>query len=386
MHESMRDEKDKTNYNREYDDIDSIARAKTERAVRIREVSVAGLMRMLAHEARFEEPSYDDVVIDPGLVTLAIESPWRDEAIAALRASGASRSKKTAARVQYAIVRLVGADAPEVAEGLVRKGDHRAAVLAALADLPSSPPSLAPLLMRMLAKPFGAVDIRTTRALMIVIMRLPVEEGAPIMLRALGDDELRQAMIESLTREGTSMQVEPNDAFVARFDEAVREIDASRSGGFPSRVALAIASGIATLVKPDVRLARRALAIFDLAPGVLPAAGAPVGIPRETVIAERLLPLCRLLEGCVDELDDEERARLASFSTSNLPERFRPASAAWARLPADRASAIAKGWGANGVELEDQRWSAAARALAQLTVPRPDLVALLPARHAAAAR
>lgn len=387
----MRDERDTTDYDRLYDDLDSIAAAKTERAIALREVSPGGLLRMLEHEAQHEEPAYASYVVDPELIELLRDGSRCEEAVSHLRArlaAGPTKGARTRRgarakgatdegarlRVQYALVRMAGPEAPEVATGLASK-ERLLPTLRALATFDSLPSSLLPLLA-----PLADRD-DTPSTWVDVLVRVQSSEVATVLLQALERDELRQRALAAITggREAPALR-ELSDAVRARFDRAASVIEQSRRTGLPNRVELVVAAAIAGIAPADAALARRALAIFDLVPGVLPKNERDFGDSgaRARVLRERLVPFVALLARSADVLDEADRERLATFMESDLSERFEAAASAWVRLPVDRARALAARWNKGTRELVDARWEAAARAYA--AHPRAELAALLPDR------
>lgn len=361
-------------------DAETIAYSRQQKALSEREVSVAGLLRMLELGAR------DHMVIDPWLLDMLAQRGAHDpvvaEAVPALRARLASKRRPAVKdRLLYALVRLLGPDAPEVPAALRAGGREEYAVLAALTDRIASEESgpvralfeaLPRALLPHVAPLFAQ---RADRVLVDVAVRIPSGEVVPFLLRALEEDDLRSYVLTALAERVPSEPAGVPPEVVARFAQAADEIARARGRGFPDRVALVIAAGIAAVVPRHREIATRALAIFDLVPGPVQAG---------QMLRERLLPFCRLLSSSVDLLAPEDQERLASFLGDRVVERFEPAARAWVRLPTPRALGMVPGWTAGDPTIVAQRWEAAARAYAGLDRPPRELAHVFVERGAAA--
>lgn len=370
-----------------FDDADSIAHFKKEQAVAAREVSAAGLLRMLEHEGGYDDDAIVDVVIDPELLQMVAErAGLAAEVVPLLREKIPKRRGNTQRRYFYALVRIAGPEAPEVARLLGGTPPMRQTALEALACFRELPESLLPLLEPLVREHDSGV-------LVSVVMRIRSERIAPLLLAALDRDSLRAKVLDELTRPGMrpSALASVPPEIVARFEAACAKLEPARKTGLPDRVELLVAASIAALVGPHPALARRTLSVFDIVPGVLPKNerfGDPTA--RARVIRQRLVPFVRLLAGTVDALGDAERTTLAGFLAKDPPERWPAAAAAWVRLPEAAARGLMARWPKLDRALEDARWEAAARAFAALPSPPAWLAALFPDRamstaHATAA-
>ncbi len=378
-----------------YDDADSIAHAKAQRAISKREVSFSGVLRMLEHEAEHENDAFGTVVIDPELLEIVAsgDAALRDELVGEARVRWPKAKGGLRDRLLYALVR-VQPPGPDAIAGLRGTPHDAIAALRALTDgarglkwidpavarFAVLPDALLPAL-EPLARGSDPVDLVVT-----ALVRIRSASVAPLLLEALERDELRARVIDEVAADPprTSALVEVPDAIVARFERAAAKIEQARTKGTADRVELLVVAGIAALVRKHDAIARRALTIFDLIPGVLPRSDSDIRA-RSRVVRERLLPVVRLIEASLDAFDPRELARLAKFLEGDLPERFPAAAAAWVRLPPGDAIAMTRTWGRGELSLVDARWDDAALAYAAFEGAPAELAAIFRERAGAGA-
>ncbi len=366
-----------------HDDADAIADALKRRAIRSRKHTQKGLLDSLAHPASYEDENLVSVVIDPEHVASFCPGGGQDAVRHAvepkLREWLDGRSVGKRQRALYALVQWNGPSSELVAPGLAGAWYEKEAVFEALEGIPTLPASLVPSMRALLTKKaFDAYaatqpwEVHYAR-LVSILARIDAPERNELLLQALDIDELRPNVARALGAGGADPAVTGplRGAIRSRFCAAVEVIGEARTKGLPQRAAVALATSLAGLVDRDVEMARAALSVFDLLPGV-------------EALSHTVAPLAELLARSVDLLSADEIDRLATFMTIPPPERLPAAAAAWVRLPVDRAEVLAKRFHEGDRALADRRQDAIAAAHWANPKPQQGIAALIAPRALAA--
>ncbi|EYF04839.1 hypothetical protein [Chondromyces apiculatus] len=393
-------------YDREFPDVkglDALAQAVQRRAIKQRERSPEGVLRSLAHLARYEDDTFDDLVIDPGLVDALAEGKGaRDQKIIAqvsgeLRQWLDGRDGGKRQRAVYALVRFSGAASEFVARGLAGPPEDQVAVLHALANplhedvatakravrFTAMPAEILPLLRPLLSsKALKRLADRDTAdwrdGVRILRLLLQIEPGAAtdevhaVLLDALEVDELRPLFHRKyLQAEFSGVRMPASPAVRSRFERGAAILDKARTSGLPSRVELAVLGALAMLVRSDAALACRTASLFELL--------------GSTMSPETLVPFVELLTASADLLGPEEILKLAGFMTQDPEERLPAAAAAWVRLDPAKAKDLARRFHEGDRARVERRWFAAAGAHMAFQDRKPEIAALIPETALAAA-